>query len=104
MEGGKPGFFLPVRVLSRLFRRRFLEELTQAQSAGQLRFFGEFAGLADAAAFAVCRTGSRPRLFVALLDGGRRAVERQTKGGGAWPRVMQANQSDDQTPVNILMT
>lgn len=48
----KPGFFLPVRVLSRLFRRRFLEELTKAQGAGQLRFFGEFAGLADAAAFA----------------------------------------------------
>jgi hypothetical protein len=48
----KPGFFLPVRVLSRLFRRRFLEELAKAHGAGQLRFFGEFAGLADAAAFA----------------------------------------------------
>jgi len=48
----KPGFFLPVRVLSRLFRRRFLEELAKAQSAGQLRFFGEFAGLADTATFA----------------------------------------------------
>ena len=48
----KPGFFLPVRVLSRLFRRRFLEELTKAQSAGQLQFFGEFAGLAEATAFA----------------------------------------------------
>lgn len=48
----KPGFFLPVRVLSRLFRRRFLEELTKAQGAGQLQFFGEFAGLAEATAFA----------------------------------------------------
>ena len=48
----KPGFFLPVRVLSRLFRRRFLEELTKAQGAGLLRFYGEFAGLAEAAAFA----------------------------------------------------
>jgi hypothetical protein len=47
----KPGFFLPVRVLSRLFRRRFLEELIKAYGAGQLRFFGEFADLADAAAF-----------------------------------------------------
>jgi hypothetical protein len=36
------GFFLPVRVLSRLFRRRFLEELAKAHRAGQLRFFGEF--------------------------------------------------------------
>ena len=47
----KAGFFLPVRVLSRLFRRRFLEELNQAHRAGQLRFFAEFAPLADAAAF-----------------------------------------------------
>ena len=48
----KPGFFLPVRVLSRLFRRRFLEELEQAHRTGQLQFFGEFAPLADAMAFA----------------------------------------------------
>jgi hypothetical protein len=48
----KPGFFLPVRVLSRLFRRRFLEELNQAHQAGQLQFFGEYAELADAKAFA----------------------------------------------------
>ena len=48
----KPGFFLPVRVLSRLFRRRFLEELRAAYGAGQLQFFGEFAELADAKTFA----------------------------------------------------
>ena len=47
----KPGFFLPVRVLSRLFRRRFLKELEQAHRTGQLQFFGEFAQLADATAF-----------------------------------------------------
>ena len=47
----KRGFFLPVRVLSRLFRRRFLEELTRAHRAGQLHFFGEDAGLADVARF-----------------------------------------------------
>ena len=47
----KPGFFLPVRVLSRLFRRRFLEELDQARRAGQLQFFGEYAALTDARAF-----------------------------------------------------
>ena len=39
----KRGFFLPVRVLSRLFRRRFLEELDQAHRCGQLQFFGEHA-------------------------------------------------------------
>ena len=48
----KPGFFLPVRVLSRLFRRRFLEELAEAYRVGKLQFFGESAALADATAFA----------------------------------------------------
>src|SRR5512136_2492166 len=48
----KPGFFLSVRVLSRLFRRRFLEALSQAHAAGQLQFFGEYAHLTDASAFA----------------------------------------------------
>ena len=48
----RPGFFLPVRVLSRLFRRLFLDELRAAFEAGELRFFGELAGLADPTAFA----------------------------------------------------
>ena len=48
----RPGFFLPVRVLSRLFRRRFLEELQDAHRTGRLQFFGEYAALADAKAFA----------------------------------------------------
>ena len=48
----KPGFFLSVRVLSRLFRRRFLEELESAHRAGQLQFFGEHVDLADADVFA----------------------------------------------------
>jgi hypothetical protein len=47
----RPGFFLPVRVLSRLFRRRFVEALTAAHDAGQLRFFGENQDLADPALF-----------------------------------------------------
>jgi len=47
----RPGFFLPVRVLSRLFRRRFLEELQQAHRAGKLQFFGEHVSLGDAQAF-----------------------------------------------------
>jgi hypothetical protein len=48
----RPGFFLPVRVLSRLFRRRFLEELAKAHHAGQLQFFADKAALAEAARFA----------------------------------------------------
>ena len=46
------GFFLSVRVLSRLFRRRFLEELAKIHHGGQLKCFGELAGLADPQAFA----------------------------------------------------
>src|ERR1700739_2876783 len=48
----RPGFFLPVRVLSRLFRRRFLEALEAVHRHGQLQFFGESTGLADPATFA----------------------------------------------------
>ena len=47
-----PGFFLPVRVLSRLRRRLFLERLPGYVGAGQLNFFGDLAALADPAAFA----------------------------------------------------
>ncbi len=49
--GCKPGFFLPVRVLSRLFRRLFLDELCTAFAAGQLGFFGELAALAEPVTF-----------------------------------------------------
>ena len=47
----RTGFFLPVRVLSRLFRRLFLEQLTQAYRDGQLDFYGDHTALEDAAAF-----------------------------------------------------
>ena len=48
----RKGFFLPVRVLSRYFRRRFLQELHQLHRRGELRFFGEHTPLADPARFA----------------------------------------------------
>ena len=48
----KPGFFLPVRVLSSLFRRLFLDKLSKAHQAGDLRFFAGYAALADPQAFA----------------------------------------------------
>ena len=47
----RPSFFLSVRVLSRLFRRLFLEMLVSAHAADQLKFHGDHAALADAAAF-----------------------------------------------------
>ena len=48
----RPNFFLPVRVLSKLFRRLFLEKLATAHAAGRLTFFGDDAHLADDDAFA----------------------------------------------------
>jgi len=48
----RKGFFLPVRVLSRLFRRLFLEKLVAAHQAGGLSFFGNHTHLADAQSFA----------------------------------------------------
>lgn len=47
-----PGFLLPVRVLSRLFRRLFLSRLADAHAADRLAFFGELAGLHDRQSFA----------------------------------------------------
>ena len=55
----RPGFFLPVRVLSRLFRRLFLEKLVATHAAGRLQFFGAHANLADRDAFAEYLTPSR---------------------------------------------
>jgi hypothetical protein len=48
----RPRFFLPIRVLSRLFRRLFLERLQAAHRAGRLRFSGALARLDDPDAFA----------------------------------------------------
>jgi hypothetical protein len=48
----RPGFFQPVRVLSRLFRRLFLHKLVAAHQAGRLHFFGTCAPLAACKAFA----------------------------------------------------
>ena len=48
----KPGFFLPVRVLSRLFRRLFLEHLQNAFDSGKLQFFSTLESLRDPREFA----------------------------------------------------
>jgi hypothetical protein len=55
----KPGFFLPVRVLSRLYRRLFLEMLIAAHKAHRLQFFNGHAALADFKTFAAWVSGLR---------------------------------------------
>ena len=60
----RPGFFLPVRVLSRLFRRLFLEGLEQAHGRGELQAFGDLAGLAEPRAFRAYLAAQRRRDWV----------------------------------------
>ena len=60
----RPKFFLPVRVLSRLFRRLMCERLEALHAKGELRFFGRNEGLADATAFSALLRRERRRRWV----------------------------------------
>ena len=60
----RPNFFLPVHVLSRLFRRLFLQALYAAFEAVHLQFFGDLADLADPKAFDRLRTAANRRDWV----------------------------------------
>ncbi len=55
----RPKYLLPVKVLSHLFRRLFLQKLLAAHRAGQLQFFGKHTSLAERKAFAVYLRPSR---------------------------------------------
>jgi hypothetical protein len=58
------GFFLPVHVLSRLFRRLFIEQLVAAHAAGRLQFFGALASLHRAGIFAEALRSLRRKRWV----------------------------------------
>ena len=60
----RPGFFLPVKVLSRLFRRIFLEALEDAFYQNRLQFFGSLESLKDAMTFAACLLSNEAREWV----------------------------------------
>src|SRR6202049_988598 len=60
----RPNFFLPVRVLSRLFRRLFLEGLVAAYEAGELQFFSDLVALKDWEAFQAYLTPLRTQEWV----------------------------------------
>jgi Putative transposase/Transposase zinc-binding domain len=71
------GFFLPVRVLSRLFRRLFLDKLAAAHAAGRLQFFGGHAALAAQDSFTAFLAPLRKTEWVAYAKrpfGGPEAV------------------------------
>ena len=104
----KPGFFLHVRVLSRLFRRLFLEGLMDLHRAGQLAFFGDLERLTHADAFATWLAPFRKSEWVVYAKppfGGPEAVlayrhghrERQLTGtfGTETVRVPRARIEDE---------
>jgi len=73
----RPGFFLPVRVISRLFRRLFLDKLVAAHAARRLKFFGDHVALADRQVFKAHLAPSRKAEWVVYAKkpfGGPRAV------------------------------
>ena len=63
-RNGRRRFLLPVKVLSALFRRLFLEAFEQAYSAGKLKFFGEQKALEDPVRFAAFLRPLRKRKWV----------------------------------------
>ena len=75
----RPGFFLPVRVLSRLFRRLFLQKLVAARDASRLQFFGDHAHLAERHAFTAYLAPLRRAEWVVYS---KRPPELLSKGGG----------------------
>jgi hypothetical protein len=75
----RPGFFLPVRVLSRLFRRLFLDRLQAAFDDRRLHFFADLAALAEPPAFAAQLRPLRATPWVVYA---KRPVELSANGGG----------------------
>lgn len=79
----KPGFFMPVRVLSRLFRRLFVDGLLALHKKGRLIFFGDLAGLKQEKAFAAWLAPLRKCEWVVYAKppfGGPEAVLRYLSG------------------------
>jgi Putative transposase/Transposase zinc-binding domain len=60
----RPGFFLPVRVLSRLFRRLLLEYLLAAFDTGKLKFFSSLEPLRERPTFLQHLSPTREREWV----------------------------------------
>src|SRR5262249_22617420 len=91
----KPGFFLPVRVLSRLFRRLFLQSLEAMHTTGQLQFFGDCAPLKDADEFRAYLAPLRKAEWVVYA---KKAFRRPRAGPGL-SRALYASCRDRQQPL-----
>ena len=80
----RPGFLLPVRVLSRLFRRLFLAGLADAHAAGRLAFFGELDGLRRPGGLRRASRAAQQEELVRL----RQAALRRARGGARLSRPL----------------
>ena len=92
----RSGFFLPVRVLSRLFRRLFLERLLAAHQASRLKFFGDHAALADAQSVrGLSRTAAPSRMGGLCQAPVRRATGRAGLSVALYPSRRHRQQPAD---------
>ena len=90
----RPGFFLPVRVLSRLFRRLFLEKLVAAHRAAQLQFFGKSCA-ADGSASLRRLLGAAAQKRMGCLQ---QTAVRRSQGSVALPRALHPPRGNLQPP------
>ena len=90
----RPGFFLPVRVLSRLFRRLFLDGLAEAHGRGEIELFGDLAGLAEPGAFRAHLAAQRRREWVVYA----KAPFAGPQAGAGLPRPLHPPGRDRQQP------
>src|SRR5215472_11308733 len=85
----RPRFLLPVRVLSKLFRRLMIEKLVAAHAVGQLTFHGAHAALVNTQAFALSGAAQEDAL-VRL----RQAPARRAQGGARLSVALHASRGD----------
>ena len=95
----KPGFLLPVQVLSRLFRRLFLTALADAHAAGRLAFFGKIQDLHRREAFAAPSRTAQTEELVRLRQAALRRPEAVLSYLARTPTV-----SPSQTVASLLST
>ena len=89
LGGRRAGFFLPVRVLSRLFRRHSWKSCSGCTAAGKLKFFGEPPALADPARSDLARAAAQVR-----VGGLRQAAVWRPEGGAGLPGALHAPGGD----------
>ena len=88
----RPNFFLPIHVLSRFYRRLFLDRLQAAFDAGRLRFFADMARLAEARAFAA-QTKRLRKISWVVLPNRRSAPPTMSRA-----RALHPSRGDRQQP------